>query len=67
MQIKTNTRVETPFGPGIVQGATDTNPPKWLVRVPIHDDNRHALSDPRCWTPKANHLALFVFPEEDLK
>ena len=65
--LQTNVKVNTPFGVGIVQGCThDTEPVKWLVRIPIHDDNRDKLNDPRCWTKRATHLALFEFEESEL-
>lgn len=69
---KTNTKVKTPFGDGVVQGNFEVRQGDEpieqcvLVRVPLMDANRHALGDSRCMTPHATDTALFVFAENEL-
>lgn len=61
--LATNIHVNTPHGPGVIQGRTAAG---WLVRVAVTDGNRAALSGPACWTPKAVRSALFEIKETEI-
>lgn len=70
---RTNDKVDTPFGDGVVQGnfevrqGGETVEQCVLVRVPITDANRHALGTSKCMTPNATQAALFVFADDELE
>lgn len=69
---RTNDKVQTEYGEGVVQGNFEVvqggEPVEQcvLVRVPITDENKHALGSSKCMTPQATQSALFVFAESEL-
>jgi len=68
---RTNDKVSTPLGSGIVQGGfmlkqLDDAIRAVLVRVPLTDETRKRLKDANCMTPRANGSALFIFREGEL-
>lgn len=71
MTKRTNDKVKTKFGEGVVQGyygarQDSDDQPKVLVRVAITDANRHALGSANCLTPHAGDSAIFIFAEGEL-
>ena len=72
--IKTNQKVITPIGDGVVQGGfeiTDSAGNLIVagvgVRLPVNDVTKSHLKKRYCITPKSELSALFVFPESELK
>lgn len=71
--IATNTKVNTPLGYGMVQGAYavkagngDDIVQGALVRLPINDTTRPHLNKSNCITPHATLNGLWVFQTKDL-
>ncbi len=61
--MRTNAKVNTPFGQGIVQGRWADG--GWLVRLPIDETTKAHLN--RSITPRAKQSGLWVFEESELK
>lgn len=73
MERSTNTKVNTPLGVGIVQGAFaikandgDDVVQGALVRLPINDVTKNHLNKENCLTPHASRSGLWVFQEKEL-
>lgn len=73
MNQTTNTKIKTPLGEGIVQGAFTVKAADGenvvqgaLVRLPINDATRPYLTRSNCLTPHALQSGLWVFRESDL-
>lgn len=69
-----NSKVSTPLGQGIIQGAYAVMDGKGepivkgaAVRLPINETTRPQLNKSNCLTPKAMKSGLWVFPESELK
>ncbi len=73
MNLTTNTKVKTPLGEGMIQGAfaiQDTHGGKVvqgaLVRLPVNDTTRPHLNKSNCVTPRASSSGVWVFKEGEL-
>jgi hypothetical protein len=69
--VMTNSRVRTPLGVGIVQGAFTVTAGNdavvgVLVRLPINETTRPCLSQSNCMTPRAEISGLWVFEAKEL-
>lgn len=69
----TNSKVRTPIGVGIVQGASSAlddhslrSARMMLVRLPINDETSQHRQDSNCVTPRATQSGLWVFEESEL-
>lgn len=69
-----NSKVTTPLGEGVVQGAyavTDAQDEPIIkgaaVRLPVNEETRKHLNKSNCLTPHAMLSGVWVFQEGDLK
>ena len=73
MILSINTKVNTPIGAGMVQGAFAVQSAHGenvvngvLVRLPVNDATRPTMKQSNCLTPKAMTSGLWVFKEEEV-
>jgi len=70
MNILVNSKVKTPMGEGIVQGALSMlderslRSARVIIRLPVNDETRPHLGE--SLTPRASASGLWVFSEVDL-
>lgn len=73
MNLTTNTKVKTPIGEGMIQGAFAVQDGHGgnvvqgaLVRLPINDSTRPHLNKSNCVTPRASLSGVWVFGISEL-